>query len=377
MEKIPRRNKFNTNQFNNVNFPHGKRINQVINYENNLNNAFIQNEDHMSNQPYQPYPVTNMYQIPMPIPISQTKEQNIKNKFKMYLHGAKRNNYLPYTQNDYMNFGENEMSLEDNPQIGNKKYNNQNWNKSRIQRKRKNNFVEMTSNTNNRAISTENNLNYEEEIPEIYYNDNYKIVKGGRKKATTVEYNNRNKNKKGFYKHTKLRINEDINNINNTNNTNNSDFSNSNFKNNYINNNNIKIYNNKSNDVSDIENENDSNLENDVNNNNNNNNYSIEEEYEEDDKNSQDIIILDDDKSTISKEVIDIKKIKLIEKPDDAINNKSSFLDNNKNKTKNKIIPELDQMCSEKEINEREKEKDLDRFEIDASAFPIKKADKS
>ena len=33
-------------------------------------------------------------------------------------------------------------------------------------------------------------------------------------------------------------------------------------------------------------------------------------------------------------------------------------------------------MCSEKEIIEREKNRDIDRLEIDADAFPLKKGDK-
>ena len=373
MDKNPNRpnkgrNKFNVNQFNTMNFPQGKRINQMMmNYENNLNNNFIQNEDYMSRQYY---PNQNIY--PAPIPFPQNKEQNIKNMFKMYQSGPKKN-YIPYNASELMNFRENEMSLEDNPQIGNKKYNNKN--KSRIQRKRKNinkSNKDLINNNNmerepynNRAISLENN--YEEDIPEVYYEDNYNYPKSGRKKAITVEYN-RNRNKKWSYRHPKLKYNDY--NINNENNSDN--YSISDNKNNFINNN-IKTYNNKSNNISDIEN--DSNLVNSE----NNNDYSNEEEYE-DDKASQDIVILDDDKSITPKEVIDIKKIKLVEKTDnDIINNKSSLSENNtKTKiTKNKIIPELEQMCSEKEINEREKEKDLDRFEIDASSFPAKKADKS
>jgi len=75
---------------------------------------------------------------------------------------------------------------------------------------------------------------------------------------------------------------------------------------------------------------------------------------------SDDIVVIDNS----SKEEIDIKKIKLVEKK--KIPEKSN--------NKIKIIPELDKMCSEKEIMEREKSKDIDRLEIDADAFPQKKA---
>ena len=75
---------------------------------------------------------------------------------------------------------------------------------------------------------------------------------------------------------------------------------------------------------------------------------------------SDDIVVIDNS----SKEEIDIKKIKLVEKK--KIPEKSN--------NKIKITPELDKMCSEKEIMEREKSKDIDRLEIDADAFPQKKA---
>ena len=87
-------------------------------------------------------------------------------------------------------------------------------------------------------------------------------------------------------------------------------------------------------------------------------------------KNSRDIVIIDDDKSTTQKEILDVKNIKLIERQEN-INSKSdsniikirSSLLESKIQTKslkNKIIPELEEMCSEKEIKEREKEKDID-----------------
>ena len=377
------RNKFNLNQPNPMSFTHGKRLNQIypmINYENG--NAFIPNQEYMGNQPYP----ENMYQIPMTMPIQmtnlQTKEQNIKNAFKKYL---KKNN-MPYNQAEQYNFGENEMSLEDNPQIPNKKFNYKSLKNSRIQRKRKNiqksnkdlsiNNNYIKSGQGNRAISTEGNFNYEEDIPQAYYNDNLNInnnisgQKGGRKKATSVEYNNRsNKYKKRFNRYTKAKKNIEEKNIINNNQYNpyNSDSSNSGQKNN-----NLKPYNYKSNNPSDIEN--DSNL---------NNYYSNEEEFEDEDKNSQIIEVVEDDKSITPKEVIDIKKIHLVEKPetstDEKIIIKSNISEDKvpKKAPKNKIIPELEEMCSEKEIIEREKDKDIDRFEIDADAFPDKRPIKS
>ena len=78
------------------------------------------------------------------------------------------------------------------------------------------------------------------------------------------------------------------------------------------------------------------------------------EEHDIDNKDNEDIIIIDNS----SKEVLDANKINLIEK---------------KEEKKIKIIPELDKMCSEKEIIEREKNRDIDRLEVDADSFPIKK----
>ena len=381
MEKNPNRpakgrNKFNPNQTNNINNIYGKRSNkmiQMMNYENNLNNPFIQNQEYIMNTPYQ---MQNMYTGQMPMSLPQSKEQNIKNMFKAYQNMPKKTFYQ-FNPNEYMpNMGENEMSLEDNAQYGSKKFVNKNWNKPRIPKKRKNinksnkelnNMIE-TGQGNNRAISSENN--YDENFPEAYFKDdiNYNNYgqRGGKKKAITVD--NRNRNKKGFNRNYK-RYHD-----NNYENTNNSDFSDSEHKKN-----NIITYYNKSNNISEVEE--DSNLA-------NNDNYSNEEQNEdEEDKNSQDIIIVEDNNSTTPKEVIDIKKIKLIEKTDsnnDIINIKSSISINNKvpsstpvKQDKKTIIPELTEMCSEKEIEEREKERDLDRFEIDANSFPIKKPDKA
>ena len=210
---IKGRNKYIVNQPNAMSFHHGKRLNQIspmINYEND--NAFIPNQDYMANQPY----LGNMYQMPIQMTFPQTKEQNIKNTFKRYIYGNKKN-YIPHTQPEQFNFGENEMSLEDNPQIPNKKFNNKNLKNSRIQRKRKNiqkSNKDLAINNNyikagqgNRAISTEGNSNYEEDIPQAYYDNldnNISGQKGGKKKATSVEYNSRkNKYKKRFNKFPK------------------------------------------------------------------------------------------------------------------------------------------------------------------------------
>ena len=374
MDKNPNRpNKgrkmYNFNQINNMGFPHAKKISPIspmINYEN-INPYSIPKEEYIN----QPFPMSNMY--PMPMLPHQTKEQNIKNMFKMYQFGTKKNFY-PYNPNENLNIKENEMSLEDTAQIGNKKFSNKFSNKYRIQRKRKNNYKsnkdkDLINNNNyneagqgnNRAISSENNFIYDEDIPDAYYNDFYNNNisgnKNGRKKATTVEYNSRKiRNRKDFKKKQKQKYIDEINNSDN--------FSNSETKNN-----NIRPFNNKSNNASDIENN--SNFDN----NEDNNYYSNEEEYEEDDKNSQEIVVLDDDKSITPKEVIDIKNIRLIEKKENTENNKNISFPGEKNE-KNKIIPKLDQMCSEKEIIEREKEKDLDRLEVDADSFPFNRPDK-
>lgn len=387
MDKNPNRfnkgrNKLNQNQGNNMNFQHGKRsnkMNQMMNYKINQVSNFVPNEEYMSGQPY-PFP--NMYQMPMSI--SHSKEQNIKNMFKLF---QKKNNYQNNPNNmpnDFMNMGDNEMSLEDNPQTGNKKFNNKIWNKTRIQRKRKNNYQSNkdlinVSPFNNmgeqpqRPVSLDNhNYNYDENFPEAYYdydlNYNNFSQKGGKKKATTYEYS-RNKKKK-FYKQQKQKYDDNnINNILNNNNTNNSDNeSNNEYKNYY----NQKIYYNKNriNNYSDIEE--DSNL----NSKDNNEYYSNEEENEEDeeDKNSQDILVIDDNTST-KKEVLDINKIKLVEKTENTDNNMINIKSDIENKVKkNRIIPELTEMCSEKEIIEREKIKDIDKFEIDPNSFPFKKA---
>ena len=366
------RNKNNQNSQINPNNPYGKRPNKMfsmMNYETGQYPPFYLNEEYMMGQPH-PFP--NMH--PIPVQGSGSKEQNIKNVLKYY----QKNNNMIYNQsnapNELMNMGDNEMSLEDNNQIGNKKFNNKNWKQGRNQRKRKihqfnkelmngnqinnNNFEPISS----RAISTENNIVVNENIPEAYYNSelNYNNFpqKGGKKKAQTYEFRNR----KRPYKHPKQKYD---------------DYQNLNFN---TNNQNIKTITNQqkhSYNISDIEE--DSII------NNRDNDYVKEEEEEfeeeeaeadaEEDDNSQDIKIIEDSKDNNTnnddthKEVIDISKIKLIEKKektDNVIDIKSS--EDKANKIK--IIPELTEMCSEKEIIEREKNKDLDVVEIDPDSFP-------
>ena len=269
------------------------------------------------------------------------------------------------------------MSLEDNPQIGNKKFNNnKSWKQGRNQRKRKNmyqfnkesiinanQYNNMLEPISSRAISSENSLGTNQKIPEAYYNtdldyNNNFAQKGGKKKAQTYEYRNR----KRPYMHPKQKYD---------------DYQNPNFN---TNNQNIKTITNQqkhSYNISDIEEDSIINYR--------DNDYVKEEEEEieeeeaeadaEEDDNSQDIKIIEDSKDNNTnnddthKEVIDISKIKLIEKKektDNVIDIKSS--EDKVNKVK--IIPELTEMCSEKEIIEREKNKDLDVVEIDPDSFP-------
>ena len=369
------RNKINQNPPFNPNNPHGKKPNKfpMMNYENNQFPPFYPNEEYMMGQSHQ-FP--NMYQFPNQG--SASKEQNIKNMFKNY---QKKNN-IQYNQgnapNDLLNMGDNEMSLEDNPQIGNKKFsNNKSWKQGRNQRKRKNmhpfnkdliinanQYNNMQEPISSRAISSENSLGTNQNIPEAYYNtdlnynNNNFAQKGGKKKAQTYEYRNR----KRPYKHPKQKYD---------------DYQNPNI---ITNNQNIKTITNNQKfnyNISDIEE--DSII------NNKDNDYVKEEEeeneeeeaeaYAEEDDNSQDIKIIEDSKDNNTnnddthKEVLDIRKIKLIEKKektDSIIDIKSS--EDKVNKIK--IIPELTEMCSEKEIIEREKNKDLDAIEIDPDSFP-------
>ena len=359
------RNKFNMNQINFQNYPYNKRSKrnfQPIPYDPSQIENINQSEEY---SPSPPYNIPNMYQ--MPIPFQQNKEYFQKNPYKMPHYNLKKA-YVQYPMQmqEYLNFPEKEMSMEDNALIGNKKH-----------KKKKNiiympnipnnnpimNNPEMVNNNQTRTNISENNINnnYNQNlaIPENYYYYNNEYInnyphKAGKKKAITAE-RNRNKSKKGFYKKEKKKFDENYNNVNNMYNINNNE--------NYLQNNNIKPFHNKKN--YDNESLSASYLEND------NNNFSMEEEEEKeerdnseqdkDNKNSEDIIILDNS----SKEVIDINKIKLVEKKEKS-----------NDETKIKIIPELDKMCSENEIIEREKNKDIDRLEIDANSFPLKKGDK-
>mgnify|MGYP002625676354 FL=1 len=378
------RNKFNPNQNNPLNFPHNKNIKRnypMMPYDPNQNPGLIPNEEF---PPSAPYPMQTLYPMQMPIP--QNKETFLKNAFKAYYLNQKK--YNPqYPTQEYMMPPNNEMSMEDNPINGNKKFND---NKKLIKKRKINNYfpnkefmgynpnnINENNNDNinnqNKANSSENNNN---EFQEYYYNNdfnnfyNYHVPKAGKKKAISQERNiNKNRNKKGNRKKDKRKF-EDNYNINNKN---------DNFKK-Y---NNIKDFNNKringddSFSISDLD----------------NNYYSSEEEREKDEENntdseqkenskdkfnkedkdaSDDIIILDNS----SKELIDVNKFKLIEKKNFPEKNTNST-DKKKNENKNKIIPLLEQMCSENEIKEREKNRDIDRLEIDSEAFPKKKGDKA
>ena len=375
------RNKFNMNQIPNQNFPHGKRIKrnfQMMPYDQSQNPNLIQNEEF---NPTAPYLNQNMYQMQMPI---QNNDNFMKNAFKTYFLNNKKP-YAQYPVQDFINGPENEMSLEDNGLIGNKKYNEKKrFKKAKNQYYMPNNEMMQFNpynygisnpdmiNNQNGEFNAENNNNEIEQIPGYYYNNEFNNKfhkkfgpKMGKKKQIMGERNNnKNRNKKIFKKRDKKFYEE--------NNDNEDNIPNYNYINNnkqiYINNQNKKRepYSKKS-----YKNEaqNESSFGSDF-------NSSEEEEKEEDyeienregenndDNNnkdkSDDIVVIDNS----SKEEIDIKKIKLVEKK--KIPEKSN--------NKIKIIPELDKMCSEKEIMEREKSKDIDRLEIDADAFPQKKA---
>ena len=363
------RNKFNQNQIYFQNFPHPKRTKrnyQQIQYDQNQNLKTTQNDDF---SPFPRYLKPNVYQMQMPYP--HNKEALIKNAFKMY-HLNQKN---PYIQNlNPNNFGipEKEVPSEDNPIYGNKKHkkrkNNIYFNNKDLMQYNQSpniylaNNIDFDDNNQNIANNSENNVNnnYNENFENPDNNDYIKNYynnygnKAGKKKGITVERNmNKIKNKKGFYKKDKRKFEDNYNNKININ-TNEQFLPNYNItkqfhkKKSYDNNDDL-------NDSSDLD----------------NNISSMEEEEKEendikeknDDKDSDDIIILDNS----SKEVIDINKIKLAEKKNISEKSKTN------NITSKKIIPELDKMCSEKEIEEREKNKDIDKLEIDANAFPAKK----
>ena len=372
------RNKFNPNQippqfyaFNKK----GRRNSPTLTYDPNQNINLNQGDDFI---PPAPYPLQNIY--PNQIPMLQNKENFMKNALKMYNYSMKNSNpYIPYPMPGYMNMPENNMSLEDNAHMANKKFINEN---KRLIKKRKNiahlsnkdlpefNNYEMNGNDNeiinnqNKANSNENNPN-----PELYYNNdhhhnNYFMQKIGKKKAIPFErINNKNRYKKNFKKKDKRKFDENhINNINN--------------KEISLNKNSKPFYPKKKFleqelSASDLDNNNaisSSEGEDEKEQEEFEYDYDIENKDKINKEESDDIIILDNS----SKEFSDIKNIKLIEKKTPP---KKSTKNNIKNKNKNKIeiIPELDKMCSEKEIKEREANNDIDRLEIDADAFPEKK----
>ena len=363
------RNKFNPNQLPPQFYPHNKkprRISPKIPYDQIQNPNLNQSDDLLPSAPY-PQPVI----YPNPIPIPQNKENFMKNAMKMYNYNLK-NPYMPYPMPGYLNIPENDMSLEDNALMASKKFNE---NKRLIKKRKKNihisnkdlaefNNDEINGNENE-IINNQNIANSNENLanPEFYYNNDYFynnrfMQKMGKKKPMPY---NKNRNKKIFKKKEKRKIDENyMNSINNKE---------------FILNKNSKPFYPKKKfieedlNVSDLDNNNSiisSEGEEDK------EEEEIENEYEPENKDkinkdaSDDIIILDNS----SKEISSLKNIKLIEKKTTPEKSPSS---NFQNKKKNKIIPELDKMCSEKEIAEREANNDIDRLEIDADAFPEKK----
>ena len=363
------RNKFNPNQLPPQFYPHNKkprRISPKIPYDQIQNPNLNQSDDLLPSAPY-PQPVI----YPNPIPIPQNKENFMKNAMKMYNYNLK-NPYMPYPMPGYLNIPENDMSLEDNALMASKKFNE---NKRLIKKRKKNihisnkdlaefNNDEINGNENE-IINNQNIANSNENLanPEFYYNNDYFynnrfMQKMGKKKPMPY---NKNRNKKIFKKKEKRKFDENyMNSINNKE---------------FILNKNSKPFYPKKKfieedlNVSDLDNNNSiisSEGEEDK------EEEEIENDYEPENKDkinkdaSDDIIILDNS----SKEISSLKNIKLIEKKTTPEKSPSS---NFKNKKKNKIIPELDKMCSEKEIAEREANNDIDRLEIDADAFPEKK----
>ena len=115
------RNKFNMNQINFQNYPYNKRSKrnfQPIPYDPSQIENINQSEEY---SPSPPYNIPNMYQ--MPIPFQQNKEYFQKNPYKMPHYNLKKA-YMQYPMQmqEYLNFPENEMSMEDNALIGNKKH---------------------------------------------------------------------------------------------------------------------------------------------------------------------------------------------------------------------------------------------------------------
>ena len=209
------RNKFNMNQIPNQNFPHGKRIKrnfQMMPYEQSQNPNLIQNEEF---NPTAPYLNQNMYQMQMPI---QNNENFMKNAFKTYFLNNKKP-YAQYPVQDFINGPENEMSLEDNGLIGNKKYNEKKrFKKAKNQYYMSNNEMMQFNpynygisnpdmiNNQNGEFNAENNNNEIGQIPGYYYNNEFNNKfhkkfgpKMGKKKQIMGERNNnKNRNKKNY-----------------------------------------------------------------------------------------------------------------------------------------------------------------------------------
>ena len=389
------RNKFNQNQLPPQFYAFNKktrRFSPNMAYDPSQNPNLNQSEDFI---PPAPYPFQNIYPNQMPIP--QNKENLMKNALKMYNMSMKNpNQYIPYGIPNYMNLPENNMSLEDNALMINKKFINEN---KRNIKKRKNNIYisnkdlpefnnyEMNGNISgneNDIINGQNKANSNENYPnpemyfnnnmnDYYHNNNYFLNKMGKKKQMIYErINNKHRNKKNFKKKEKRKFDENyLNNINN--------------KEIVLNLNSKPYYPKKKffeqDSISDLDNNNaisSSEIEDERDEEEIENDYEIENKDKINDKEETDdgdIIILDNS----SKDVSALKKIKLKEKktsPEKIAKKDIKIKDKAKIENKNKIIPELDKMCSEKEIKEREANNDIDRLEIDADAFPEKKGAK-
>ena len=112
------RNKFNLNPMNVQNYPYNKPLKrnfQQIPYDPNQIQNIPQNDEYSTNPPY---PLTNIYPMQMPIP--PNKDIYLKNPYKYYHYNPKKP-FMQFPMQEYMGFPDNEMSLEDNGLIGNKK----------------------------------------------------------------------------------------------------------------------------------------------------------------------------------------------------------------------------------------------------------------
>ena len=275
----------------------------------------------IQNHPFEAYQKENNNQ--------QIKEQNIKNMFRLY--HQQRN----LSQYNNQNINENNFEMEI-PQMMNKKGAIRGRGGRRQQQK---------------------NIYNNENIPEAYTMNLNNIPQKNKNRSLTTDYergynknrvNIKNKNKKvpkkNFYKYENM-------NYNNVNNNYGGEIINDeNYINNYeevIPENNYNYHNPYDEDEYDIEEDDEETIKND--NNEYNNIYKDEDE--------DDIIV--DDNTNSNKEVLDVNLIKILEK---------------KENDKPKVIPELKEMCSEKEIKERSEDngKDLDLFELDPKSTPYK-----